>query len=65
MNRRSVLLPCAVLLLSACSVPFRTSSDEKKAACDRIAARAIQTTSLEEAKNRAAQAAECYARAQQ
>jgi outer membrane biogenesis lipoprotein LolB len=65
MNHRSVLLPCAVLLLTACSVPFRTSSDEKKAACDRIAARAIQTTSLQQAKDLAAQAAECYARAQQ
>lgn len=54
-----------VLLLGACSVPFTTSSDERKAACDRIAARAIQTSSLQQAKDLAAQAAECYARAQQ
>lgn len=60
---RSVCLS-ACLLLCACSVPFRTSTEEKKAVCDRIAARAIQTASLEEAKNLAAEAAECYARAQ-
>lgn len=54
----------ALLGLSACAVPFTTSTQEKKAPCDRIAARAIQTASLEEAKNLAAQASECYAHAQ-
>lgn len=58
-------LAVAALLLGACSIPFTTSNDERKAVCDRIAARAIQTSSLEDAKNLSAQAAECYARAQQ
>lgn len=53
------------VLLLACSIPFTTSSEERKAPCDRIAARAIQTSSLEEAKNLAAEASECYALAQQ
>lgn len=52
------------LLLSACSIPFTTSGDERKAPCDRIAAQAIQTSSLEDAKNLSARASECYARAQ-
>jgi hypothetical protein len=46
-------------------MPFRgSSSDERKAECDRIAAQAIQTSSLEEARNLAARASECYAAAQ-
>jgi hypothetical protein len=53
------------LLLSACAVPFSgPSRNERKAECDRLAARAIQTTSLQEAKDLAAQASECYATAQ-
>lgn len=64
---RSFCLPATglLLLLSACSLPFTKSSDERKAACDRIAAQAIQTTSLADAKVFAAQASECYAKAQQ
>jgi hypothetical protein len=50
--------------LGACAIPFTTSSEERKAPCDRLAAQAIQTTSLEDAKNLAAQASECYARVQ-
>lgn len=64
-RHRPALLACAALVLAACAVPFTTSNDERKAACDRIAARAIQTSSLQSAKDLAAQAAECYARAQQ
>lgn len=52
------------LALSACSIPFTKSNDDRKAACDRIAAQAIQTTSLADAKVFAAQASECYAAAQ-
>jgi hypothetical protein len=48
----------------ACSLPFTKSSDERKAECDRIAAQAIQTSSLEEAKNLSAQASACYAQLQ-
>jgi hypothetical protein len=50
---------------AACSVPFHTSKDEKKAECDRIAAEAIQTTSLEDAKVLSARASSCYAQKQQ
>lgn len=49
--------------LIGCSVPFTTSSEERKAPCDRLSAQAIQTSSLEEAKDLSAQASECYARA--
>jgi hypothetical protein len=49
---------------SACSIPFTQSGDEKKAECDRIAAQAIQTKSLQDAKTLSAQASACYAAAQ-
>jgi hypothetical protein len=53
------------LLLSACAVPFSgPSRDERKAECDRLAARAIETSSLEEAQDLAARASACYAAAQ-
>ncbi len=52
----------AVLFVSACSVPFIGSdTDEEKAECDRIAAQAIQTEDVEDAKNFSARASECYA----
>ena len=56
-----VLVCC---LMSACSLPFTQSSNEKKAECDRIAAQAIQTKSLEDAKTLSAQASACYAQLQ-
>ena len=37
---------------------------QRKAPCDQLAARAIQTDSLELAKNLAAEASECYSLAQ-
>ncbi len=52
-----------VVGLSACSVPFRTSAEERKAPCDRLAAQAIETRSLQDAENFATQAAQCYASA--
>ncbi len=60
--------PCRLYLLigvglSACAVPFRTSSEERKAPCDRLAAQAIQASSLQDAKALSAQASECYAKA--
>ncbi|MBW3629823.1 MAG: hypothetical protein KY464_11060 [Gemmatimonadetes bacterium] len=61
---RNRILFCVLTLgLSACALPFRSSNDERKAGCDRIAAQAIQTTSLEEAETLSRQATECYARA--
>lgn len=50
--------------LVGCALPFTTSKDERKAPCDRLAAQAIQTNSLADAKSLSAQAAECYAKAQ-
>lgn len=61
--RRHLPALLALALLSACSsLPFGgKSTDERKATCDRVAAQAIQTGSVEDAKNLAAQASECYA----
>jgi uncharacterized protein YceK len=62
---RAIVVILAVTGISGCAVPFSgPSNDERKAPCDRLAARAIQTGSFEEAKNLSAQASECYARAQ-
>lgn len=54
------LVPLAALLVGACSIPFVGGGD-RKAECDRIAARAIQTESAGEARDLAAEATECYA----
>jgi hypothetical protein len=54
----------ASCLLSACSLPFTQSSNDKKSECDRIAAQAIQTKSLEDAKTLSARASACYAQLQ-
>lgn len=60
--RRAILL--TALLVAGCSVPFSgPSTNERKSECDQIAARAIQTSSLEEARDLAARASECYAAA--
>lgn len=61
MRLAAASLLLASFAVTSCSIPFRKSSDERKASCDRIAAQAIQTSSTEEAKNLAAQASECYA----
>lgn len=62
---RKLALALAFLGLSGCAVPFAgPSKDERKAPCDRLSAQAIQTGSFEEAKDLAARASECYARAQ-
>ena len=61
--RTGILFVGLSLVATACAVPFRSSSDERKAVCDRIAAQAIQSTSLEEAENLSRQASDCYARA--
>jgi hypothetical protein len=60
------VLPSLILLAAftggCSSLPFGgKSSNEKKAECDRVAAQAIQTESLEEAKMLSAQASSCYA----
>jgi hypothetical protein len=60
---RTLVLCSSLCLTAACAVPFRSSNEERKAACDRIAAQAIQTTSLEEAQDLSRRAMECYAAA--
>ena len=62
--RNLQILVLLSLGITACSIPFRTSNDERKAQCDRIAAQAIQTSSVEEAKNLSAEASACYAKIQ-
>ena len=63
--RNSAAAALLLLFLSACSVPFvGESSDDRKATCDRIAAQAIQTGDFDDARRLAAEASECYARAQ-
>ena len=57
-------LVVACCFMSACSLPFTQSSNDKKAECDRVAAQAIQTKSLEEAKTLSARASACYAQLQ-
>src|SRR5690606_18934440 len=66
-NRETVPMkhPCVWLLavvpaLSACSLPFQQSPVERKVECDRLAAQAIETTSLEDARDFANAAARCY-----
>ena len=61
-NRMKIrqVLPIAAILISGCSIPF-VNRGEAKSTCDRIAAQAIQTDSSAEARDLAAQAAECYA----
>ena len=62
MRRLRVCVPAfAMLLVTACSLPFGKSKDEKKAVCDRVAASAIRETSVSRAKELAAQASACYA----
>lgn len=63
MHIRYVLV-MTTIILSACSIPFKTSQDERKATCDRISASAIQTASPEDAKNLSAKASACYAEMQ-
>ena len=54
----------ALPFVAACSMPFSgPSSSERKSECDQIAARAIQTSSLAEARDLAARASDCYAAA--
>jgi hypothetical protein len=64
-SRLLVAVPLLAALGACSSLPFGgKSGDERKAECDRIAAQAIQTGSLDEAKTLSAQASECYARLQ-
>ena len=55
-----------ILLVSGCSI-LPNGDDEPrnpKSQCDEYASRAVQTDDLDQAKNLAARAAECYAAAQ-
>ncbi len=52
------------LLVGCASGRTRAPAAPTKAECDQLAAQAIQTTSLQQAASLAAQATECYSRAQ-
>lgn len=63
MNR--LLILTVVFAMSGCASRAVTpSAEQRKAPCDQLAARAIQSESLEVAKNLAAEASECYSLAQ-
>ena len=57
---RMTLGVAMAVVATACSLPF-TNGGDRKSACDRIAAQAIQTESASRARDLAAQATECYA----
>lgn len=62
-----VLVVFGFALLTSCGgLPFvgGPSSDERRAPCDRMAAEAIQTKDIGEARRLAASAAACYGRLQ-
>lgn len=48
-------------MVSACSLSRGPTAGERKATCDRLAAQAIETESLDEARRLSAQASDCYA----
>jgi hypothetical protein len=60
MKLSSAWLLLTIAGISACSIPFRESTVEAKVRCDRLAAQAIETTSLTEARDFANAAARCY-----
>lgn len=62
MRRVPSALALAALAAGCSTLGLGSSGDERKAACDRIAAQAIQTESAAEARRLAAEASECYAR---
>lgn len=61
MASRSLTLLLSLLLVG-CSVPFVGGGGDEKSSCDQLAAQAIQTSSVSQARDLAAQATECYAR---
>lgn len=48
-------------LMTGCALRSGPTTEERKAECDRYAAQAIGTESLDEARRLAAQASDCYA----
>ncbi len=47
-------------LLSGCATPQEAGTDDLRAHCDRLAMDAVATESLDEARQMATRAAECY-----
>ncbi|GEM_PF-2206302 len=62
MTFRTLILTAALgVTLSGCFGTRTASVADRKAQCDRLAAQAIDTESLDEARRLAARASECYA----
>ncbi len=59
--RNSILIIFMAIFLAGCFGRGGASPAERKAQCDRLAAQAIDTESLDEARRLAARAADCYA----
>lgn len=59
--RSQILVLFALVFLIGCGASRGPTTGERKAQCDRFAAQAIETESLDEARRLAARASECYA----
>lgn len=59
--RTLVLMAALGVTLSGCFGTRTASVADRKAQCDRMAAQAIETESLDEARRLSARASECYA----
>lgn len=59
--RIQVLVLFALFFLIGCGASRAPTTGERKAVCDRFAAQAIDTESLDEARRLAARASDCYA----
>jgi hypothetical protein len=62
--RTSILVLFLGLFVSGCFGTRGPTAGERKAQCDRLAAQAIDTESLDEARRLAARASDCYAELQ-
>lgn len=59
--RTHILILFGLIFLIGCGASRGPTTAERKAQCDRLAAQAIDTESLDEARRLAARASDCYA----
>lgn len=62
--RTTIMIAIFSVMLSGCFGSRGPTTGERKAQCDRMAAQAIETESLDEARRLAASASDCYAELQ-
>lgn len=62
--RNTILILFLSILVAGCGFGRGPSVSQQKAQCDRMAAQAIDTESLDEARRLAARASDCYAELQ-